>query len=132
MPPVERRCIWCGSSEHIKEVRFNKQDRATVSFCSDACEASARRFLEFDVKYSRSFYLLEAILGLACLTLVLARLVSYAGIVAVGIGILFLPFPFLAAVLGGITYIKRSILVTRVLGLLVVVAGLVVVFLKPF
>lgn len=128
MPGVERRCIWCGSSEHIREVRFNRQDRVTVSFCSDACEASARKFLEFDAKYSRSFYLLEAALGIASLTLVLARLIPYAGLVAATIGILFLPFPFMAAVLGGVTFIKRSILVTRVLGVVIVAAGLAVAF----
>ena len=129
MLPVERRCIWCGSPEHVREVRFNRQDRITVPFCSDTCEASARRFLAFDSRYSRSFYLLEAMLGLACLTLVLARLITYAGFVAAGIGVLFLPFPFLAAVLGGVTYIKRSILVTRIIGVLIIAAGAAVALL---
>ncbi len=128
MPRVERRCIWCGSSEHIKEVRFNKQDRITVPFCSDACEASARKFLEFDAKYSRPFYVAEAILAVACLTLVFAKLLFYGGIVAAGMGLLILPFPFLAAVLGGRTYIKRSILLARVVGLLIVAAGVAVAF----
>jgi hypothetical protein len=123
MAPAERRCIWCGSPDHIREVRFNRQDRITVPFCSDACEASARRFLEFDAKYSRSFYFAEAILAISCLTLVLARLISYGGIVVAAIGVLFLPFPFLAAVLGGITFIKRSILVARIIGIMVVAAG---------
>jgi hypothetical protein len=123
MPDVERRCIWCGSSEHIKEVRFNRQDRVTVPFCSDACEASARKFLEFDAKYSGSFYVVEAILTVACLTLVFARDVFYAGVIATGMGLLILPFPFLAAVLGGRTYIKRSILMARVVGVLIIFAG---------
>ncbi|HVP22799.1 MAG TPA: hypothetical protein VMS77_02655 [Conexivisphaerales archaeon] len=124
-----RRCIWCGKSEHVREVRFNRKDRITVPFCSDECIASARRFLEFDSKYSRTFYVLEFTLAFACLILVMSKLVFYASLVAMGIGALMIPFPFLAAVLGGRTYIKRAILITRVIGVAIVVAGAVVAYL---
>jgi hypothetical protein len=128
MPPAGRRCIWCGSPEHVKETRFNREDKVTVPFCSQACEASARAFLQFDAKYSRTFYVMEAVLAVASLTLVFARMVSYASLVVAGMGILMLPFPFVAAVLGGRTFIKRSILVARIAGLLIAAAGLAFAF----
>jgi len=129
MSAPTRRCIWCGSPEHIKEARFDKKQRVTVPFCSDKCEADARNFLEFDSKYSKTFYLIEFTLAFACLILIFSKLIFFASLVAAAIGALMLPFPFMAAIWGGRTYIKRAILVTRVIGVIVVAAGLAVAFL---
>ncbi len=126
-----KRCIWCGSPEHIREIRFNSTDRVKTAFCSDKCETNARRFLAYDAKYSRSFLLAEFTLSFACLILIFLKLPFFAGFVAVVIGALMMPFPFLAAVLGGWTYIKRAILAVRLVSLLIVVGGLVAILLNP-
>jgi hypothetical protein len=128
MSAPTRRCIWCGSPDNIREVRFDKKQKVTVPFCSDRCQAQARSFLEFDAKYSRTFFLLEFTLAFVCLILIFSKLAFFAGLVTVAIGALMIPFPFMASILGGRTYIKRAILIARVIGVLVVAAGLAVAF----
>ena len=124
-----RKCIWCGKSEHIMEVRFNKKDRITIPFCSDECVKDARSFLEFDAKYSRTFYVLEFTLAFACLVLTLSKLVFFGALAAAFIGLVMIPLPFVAAIMGGRTFIKRAILGTRALGVAVAVVSLGIAYL---
>jgi predicted nucleic acid-binding Zn ribbon protein len=127
--PPQKRCIWCGSSENVRDVRFNPGDRIKVSFCSDRCQEAARRFLEFDTKYSKTFYLAEFTLAILGIAFVFTRLNLYAALSGAAIGLMMVPFPFLATILGGVTFIKRSIMTVRVVGVVIALAGVTFAFL---
>jgi hypothetical protein len=123
MPEAEKRCIWCGGREHLRQVKFAKGQYRMVTFCSDECERKTRGFLEFDGKYSSSFYWGELILCFACIVLTLSKLPAYALAVVGFMGVLMVPFPFLAAIMGGTTNIRRAILTTRSLGVVMAAVG---------
>ena len=124
MPSAQRKCVWCGGTEHVREAKFVKSDSRTVPFDFADCEKKTKEFLTMDALYARPFYMMEMVLIAVTLTLLFARLEVYAFLILGGVGILMVPFPFMAAPMAGALGLKKSILVARLIGMAIAVAGL--------
>ena len=119
------KCIWCNKPcESEVTVRDGEETHAC---CSEECKQEAEKFLRFAKRFSPLFLglIIVIIVALLALSVTAPRLISIP-MAAMGCVILFLPFctPQTVQALG----LKKSILVGRILGIIVIALGIFMYF----
>lgn len=120
------KCIWCNKPCDSK---ITVQDgEEAYACCSEECNRRAEKFLRFAKRFTPLFLGLIIISTIALLALsVTAPRLASLPVAAMGCVILFLPFctPQTVQALG----LKKSILIGRIMGILVMVLGFLFYFL---
>lgn len=119
------KCLWCNKP---CEPEITVQDsEETYACCSEECRQKAEKFLHFAKRLSPLFLglIIVIIIALLALSVTAARLSSIP-MTAMGCVILFLPFctPQTIQALG----LKKSILIGRILGVIVIALGIFMYF----
>lgn len=119
------KCIWCNKS---CEPEITVQDKdGTYACCSEECKQKAEKFLLFGKRFSPLFLglILVCVVTLIVLSVTVPRFATLP-MAAMGFVILFLPFctPQTVQMLG----LKKSAVIGRILGVIVIALGIFMYF----
>lgn len=115
------KCLWCNKPcENDIPI---KDDEETYACCSVECKIKAEKFLKYAKKTGPIFL----ILTIACIVTILIGSVSNHKIVyysMAAMGVIVLIFPFCTPQTTQVVGLKKSILIGRCLGILVIALGI--------
>lgn len=119
------KCMWCNK---LCESEITVQDgEETYACCSEECKQKSEKFLLFAKRFTSLFLglIVVIIVALLALSVTVPRLISIP-MAAMGCVILLLPFctPQTVHALG----LKKSILIGRILGVIVIALGIFMYF----
>ena len=119
------KCIWCNKP---CETDITVEDKDGVySCCSEECRQKTEKFLRFAKRFTPLFLGLMAVIvvALIALSVTAPRLISIP-MAAMGCVILFLPFctPQTVQAVG----LKKSVLIGRIMGVIVIALGIFMYF----
>jgi hypothetical protein len=119
------KCIWC-NKPCGPEITVEDKD-GTYACCSEECRHKSEKFLRFGKRFSPLFLglIIACTVALIALSVTAPRLVSLP-MAAMGFVILFFPFctPQTVQALG----LKKSVLIGRIVGVIVIALGIFMYF----
>ena len=123
------KCIYCGKNllnVPEDERLYEKAITRYFPVCSDTCAKGVAKYVSDDKKHKTHFYWLLIICAL--LTTVGAieniPIVAFIGVTIFGIAFTFLPYPITAFETFTNSPIKRTLMIIRIIGIIILCAGL--------
>ena len=123
------KCIYCGKNildVPKDELLYAKAIRRYFPVCSETCANGVAKYVSDDKKHKIHFYWLLIICAL--LTTVGAfeniPIAAFVGVLIFGIAFLFFPYPITAFETFTNSPIKRTLMIIRIIGIIILLAGL--------
>lgn len=123
-------CAYCGRKSDILHTVAAGKDKTPLSCCSEGCEAKAKRFYGF---FDHTKYIFLAGIAVSVIMLFVSVFMLSAGNTETGdsligismsfLGVIVMVFPFATPQTFDLLGIRKTVLLTRILGVFVIALG---------
>lgn len=121
------KCMYCNKKipEGIENAVIEKIDGLTCTFCGEKCKEDCENFLSFAKKYEKLFLVLIFVPMILCTfaSFILGEWVVCLMMVILGAAITL--FPFCTPQTIQLTGVKKSVLIGRILGIVLIGMGII-------